>query len=86
MDEFVLRPGRSAVLWNGKAKRLTVKVQSPIAVSVAIEDNSRTLRLSQPAFEHELAVALPKRQSLKVTARNVSGTRKARGGIEIIAR
>ena len=82
-EDFVIRPGRSAVIWNGKASSVKVRIESDVAVSVELRDSSGALRASVPSFEHEMSLQLNEKRSLNLVAVNASGTRKARGTVEV---
>lgn len=84
-EEFVLRPGRTAVVWSEKARRVSVKVQADVAVTVSLEDSKGVLGLSPQRLEHELQIDLTTVTRVKLMMRNISGTRKARGTFEIVA-
>lgn len=83
-EEFVLRPGRTALLWTAKTDAVTFKVRSNVAITVTCDDMTGTIKASGPSLEHELAVSLPEKRRLKLLVTNASGTRKARGTFEVV--
>lgn len=83
MEEFVIRPGRAMVLWTDKAQRVTCKVASEVAISLTCWSGENQVATSGAKLEHEMSVSVKKPGRLKLVAQNASGTRKARGTIEV---
>jgi hypothetical protein len=82
-DDFVIRPGRASVLWNGNARSVKVRVASDVAVSIELRDASGAIRAAVPSFDHEVSLQLNEKRSLRLVVTNASGTRKARGNVEV---
>ena len=83
-EEFVLRPGRTMLLWTEKMQRVSFKVRTDVAVSVTCADATGTVAASPASLEHVFAVIVPDERRLKLLVTNASGTRKARGTFEVI--
>lgn len=84
LSDFVLRPGRSAILWQGDVKSgVRFVVKSDLAVSLACESVTGCIAASEARLSHELEAAVKKPTKMKLRAQNASGTRKARGTIEV---
>lgn len=71
------------MIWNGKARSIRIRVTSDVAVSLELRDASGAIKAAIPSFEHEMDLQLSEKRSLRLVAINASGTRKARGTVEV---
>lgn len=74
------------MLWSEKVRRVSVSVQSDVAVTITLEDEKGVLKLSPQRLEHAVEFEGDKPGRVKIIARNASGTRKARGSFSVTAR
>ena len=85
IEEFVIRPGRSFIGWTkASSKGAEFRILSEVAVSVYCEDEHGAVTSWPPRCEHHINVSLDTPRRLKLRLQNSSGTRKARGTIEVI--
>ena len=85
LSDFVIRPGRSAILWHGEVRgSVRFKVTSDLAVALTCETTSGCIAASGASREHAFEAQVKKRTRVKLRAQNVSGTRKTRGTLEVM--
>ncbi len=84
IEDFVIRPGRSLIAWAKTSRRGEFRILSEVAVSVYCEDEHGAVASHPPRCEHHINVALDSPRKLKLRLQNSSGTRKARGTLEVI--
>lgn len=83
-EDFILRPGRSLVVWTReKSRGARFKVRTDVAVILYCESPTGPVAMSSTKLEHELDVRTEKPTRLTLRVQNASGTRKARVTCEV---
>jgi hypothetical protein len=85
LNDFVIRPGRSTILWYGEvAGAVTFRVTTDLAVSLSCESKTGCIAACEARREHVLEVQVKRPTRVELRAQNASGTRKTRGTIEVL--